>query len=133
MPMNGLVAYLPYTLLLLGLVVPSAGPLVDHHFSDMQPGHKHMFLMHSHLHVVAGPHSHPQVSTSSDIDYSGPATLYNYSNGLLVAADTLGDVVELMEAIRYAPSAIFNLELFQGVVMMGQSVSLTPKPPQPIS
>jgi len=131
--MTGLVAYLPYTLLLLGLVVPSAGPLVDHHFSDRKPGHKHIFLMHSHLHVVAGPHSHPQVSTSSGIDYSGPATLYNYSNGLLVAADTLRGVIELMEAIRYAPSAIFNLQLFQGAVMMGHSLSPPTKPPQLIS
>lgn len=129
--MNRLVAYLPSIILLIGLIVPTAGPLVDHHFADRQPGHNHLLLVRDHLHAVDGPHSH--VLTGESEDGAGPATLYNYDSGLAIAQDAPHDAASLLAALQYEPTSVLILPSHPVAALTGQTIPPPAKPPRLLS
>jgi hypothetical protein len=128
-----LAQYLPTVLLLMGLALPFAGPLVDHHYADRQPGHKHLFAVGSHLHSVDSSHSHLGGDTGGDADGPSPATVYNYDSGLAAAQDVPRDASNLLAALQHEPSSVFKLPSPPLAAMMGQAISPPAKPPRPLS
>ena len=125
--------YLPTILLLVGLALPFAGPLVDHHYADRQPGHKHLFAVGSHLHSVDSSHSHLGVGTGGDADSPGPATVYNFDSGLAAAQDVPRDASNLLAAVQYEPTSVLMLPSLLLAAMIGQSIPPPAKPPRPLS
>jgi len=129
--MNRLVAYLPSIILLTGLIVPTAGSLVDHHFADRQPGHRHLLLVRDHLHAFVGQHSH--LLTGDSGEATGPATLYNYDSGLAVAQDAPRDTTSLLAALQYDPTSVFTLLSHPVAALTGKNIPPPAKPPRLLS
>ena len=119
--MNRLVTYLPSIILLIGLIVPTVGPLVDHHFADRQPGHNHLLLVSDHLHAVDGQHSH--LLTGDTEDGEGSATLYNYDSGLAVGQNAPSDATSLLASLQYEPTSVLILPLYPVTTLTGQTIS----------
>ena len=44
--------------LLVSLLVPAVGPLMDHHFAERQPVHQHLGLAYHHVHDYGADHTH---------------------------------------------------------------------------
>jgi hypothetical protein len=130
--MHRLAIYLPSILLLLGLALPFAGPLLDHHFADRQPGHKHLLSVAGHLHAIDSPHDHLSGGTEGNAG-SEPTTSYNYDTGFVASAETLRDATDLLSAELYEPTSVFILPPPRVVTMMGQSVSPPARPPRLLS
>jgi hypothetical protein len=126
--MNRLVTYLPSIILLIGLIVPTAGPLVDHHFADRQPGHNHLLLVSDHLHAVDGQHSH--LLTGDSEGGAGPATLYNYDSGLAISQDAPRDAPSLLASLQYEPTSVLILPLHPVATLTGQTISPPSKLPR---
>ncbi|MGH2543740.1 MAG: hypothetical protein ACRDIB_13130 [Ardenticatenaceae bacterium] len=91
-------------LLLATLILPSVGPLLDHHFAERQPGHRHAAS-------VVQPHKH-----SYEDDYHHHAPGYNGDAPILVNYDSSVTAVpivfaaDLIEAFAlYQPTSYFNL------------------------
>jgi hypothetical protein len=129
--MNRLVTYLPSIILLIGLVVPTAGPLVDHHFADRQPGHNHLLLVSDHLHAVDGQHSH--LLTGDTEDGEGSVTLYNYDSGLAVGQNAPSDATSLLAVLQYGPTSVLILPSHPMAALTGQNIPPPAKPPRPLS
>lgn len=130
--MHRLVAYFPTILLLIGLALPYAGPLVDHHFADRQPGHKHLFPVISHLHAIDSPHDHLSGGTDGSAG-SEATTFYNFDTVFAASAETLRDATDLLSAVQYEPTSIFMLPPPHVATLMGQSVSPPARPPRLLS
>ena len=131
--MNRLAVYFPTVLLLLGLALPTVGPLVDHHFADRQPGHNHLFAVSSHLHAIDSLHDHLYGGTEGSTGYSETPTLYNYESGLAASADTLRGATDLLSAAQYEPTSVFMLPAPFVATLIGQSVPPSARPPEPLA
>ena len=130
--MHRLTVYFPSTLLLLGLALSFAGPLVDHHFADRQPGHKHLFPVTSHLHAIDSPHGHLSGETEESAG-SEHTTFYNYDTGFVASGETLRDATDLLSAALYNPTSVSMLPPPRVPALVGQSVSPPARPPQLLS
>ena len=75
--------------LLVALVLPTVGPLIDHHFAEREVGHHHLEAHQSdaHAHSHQGPHLHsPDGGPSAE---GQPIALYEYESSLAVGAVSL--------------------------------------------
>ena len=77
MMMKQRTARLTVLLLLAALVVPSIGPLVDHHFAERQPGHRH-YASASQSHTHSYQDVYHQHSPGSDVN---ALALVNFDTG----------------------------------------------------
>ena len=99
-------------LLLVALAWPALGPLMDHHFAERQPGHRHLGMPHYHLHTYDGPHAHlhtPQRSSDQ------PTALYNYESGSVATVAVVTTDMAMQSFRGFEPT----------------SVLLLPTPPEP--
>lgn len=79
-------ARLPVLLLLLALILPTVGVLVDHHFAERQPSHLHIGVYGDHLHFFGAHHVHYEDAVSSNArDQGTPSAIYNYDGALTIA------------------------------------------------
>lgn len=134
--MTRIAIHLPSLLLLLSLALPSMGPLVDHHFAERQPGHKHLTSVSYHIHTAASGHFHPStVEGQGLLDPVGdgqPVVLYNFDGGPAASALVLSDDMAVRSIIDYEPSSIFILPLRAVASTVGRSPGPPDEPPRGI-
>ena len=69
-------------------LLPTIGPMLDHHYAGRQPGHDHvhigaLFPDHPHGHDVSHDHDHHMASPSGgDEDRGGPIVIASYSGAV---------------------------------------------------
>lgn len=73
--------------LLVSLLVPAVGPLMDHHFAERQPAHQHLGLVGDHVHDYGANHAHRHAGPDGAGSGNGTA-LYNAEGG--PAGSTVG-------------------------------------------
>ncbi len=134
--MTRIVIYLPSLLLLLALALPSVGTLVDHHFAERQPGHRHLTSVSYHTHSAASRHFHPSTEegqgSSAPVGDGQPVVLYNFDGGSAASPPVLNDDMAVRSITDYEPSSIFILPLRATASKAGRSPSPPDEPPQGI-
>jgi hypothetical protein len=117
--MNRVVAFLGTVLLVTALALPSFGPLIDHHFAERLPSHRHLSAATTHAHAFNLSHSENGDSTDS------PTALYNHDSGLAIVVSMTIDASSLGYALRRELSSSLNLP----VIDRNSSKTLCPSPP----
>ena len=95
--------------LLAALVLPSVGPLVDHHFAERQPGHLHARAYDHHDHKHAYQHTHPHDSEAEARSDGLPIALYNYEKGPAGTVVIVADDAALLTVLAFEPSSLLAL------------------------
>ena len=92
----------PSTLLIASIAAVMLGPLLDHHFAELQPTHSHLGRASSsgHSHLIERFHSHgPGSANRCD---GGLVMVYSHESGLAVTtASGLGDQISARVAIDF--------------------------------
>ncbi len=101
--MNRLLALFWTLLLVTAVALPSFGPLVDHHFAERLPSHRHLGAAASHTHAFNL--AHDEDSESSGI----PTAVYNHDGGLATAVSMAIDASMLGAVVRPELSSSVNL------------------------
>jgi hypothetical protein len=119
--------HLPVLFVLATLLLPAAGPLVDHHFAERQPGHLHIGMAGYRAHDHGYEHAHGH----SQADGSGyPVVLYSY-DGATVAIPAVARADTAMELfLDFEPGSIFTLPLPPEARVKHIYISPPGKPPQ---
>lgn len=135
-PMTRTATYLPSLLLLISLALPSIGPLIDHHFAERQPGHKHLASLSYHTHAADGRHFHPSTlegpGSSDPIDGGQPVMVYNFDSGPAVSVLAFNDDLAVRSIIDYEPASIVTFPPRAKVSMTGRSTAPPDQPPRRI-
>ncbi|MCI0438657.1 MAG: hypothetical protein L0177_05945 [Chloroflexi bacterium] len=94
-------------LLLAALALPSVGPLVDHHFAERQPGHRHVAgVVQPHTHSYEDEYHHHNTGGNGDVP-----VLVNYDSGLAASTVVTTADVPLDSPPLFEPTSIFSMPL----------------------
>ena len=125
--------------LLVALLTPLLGPLVDHHFAERQPGHLHIYLggvpvQHLHDHQAYHTHHDPTVDSigteaAAPVLENGVIFMPQEGEGLSVS--TVGMTLALLSTIiAIALPSLLTLQSLQSPRAMC-GILLSPDPPPP--
>ena len=117
-------------LLVASMVLPMAGPLLDHHFAERQPGHKHLGTAFFHRHSYGPDHSHYHGPGPADASGGGSIIVYSYDSGPSVPALGVSDQVSGISTIDFDPSSLFLLPGPPAKIIMGRSMAPPREPPR---
>ncbi len=131
--MTRILACLPSMLLVASLVLPMAGPLLDHHFAERQLGHKHLGSAIFHRHSNDADYSHYHGPGPADASGGRPITVYSYDGGPSVSALSVADQVSGISTLDFEPSSLFPLPGPPARTTMGRSTAPPHGPPRPIA
>ena len=110
-------------ILVMALALPSIGPMLDHHFAERNPTHRHVSVALDHAHGYGSSHSEtPHDSTA----------LYNHDSGLVTLVSLTIDDAALRASKRFEPSSIFNIPLIARASRAGHIIAPPERPPQPV-
>ena len=124
---------MPSTLLVASLVLAIAGPLLDHHFAERQPGHKHHGSAIFHRHSHDADYSHDHVPGQANASGGNPIMVYSYDSGPSVPALGVADGVSGIFTIDFEPSSLFLLPGPPARTMIGGSTPPPHGPPRAIA
>jgi hypothetical protein len=91
-------------LVLIGLALPSFGPMLDHHFAERQPGHRHLGPAVSHVHGYDNQveHHHPAAPGGH-----GPTAFYSYDASPPAISFAVVDDQAQWSTLLFMPSSVF--------------------------
>lgn len=115
-------------MVVIGLALPSVGPLLDHHFAERQPTHQHATLVPSvHIHNYEQTHVHYNgVDTSS----GDVIALVNYDGTLANAVFAALKEASLESFLLFEPTSLFNIPPHPDALARLNYVAPPDKPPQ---
>ena len=123
--------FLAAYLIVAALAAPMAGPLLDHHFAERQPGHLHLgaagYHIHSHGYEHAHLHTHFQPSAGGY-----PVAIYKSEGSPAMIGAASADM-ETGSRWRYEPSSVFTLPVPYEKTARQVSVPPPDKPPRRLS
>lgn len=94
-------------LLLVALALPSVGPLVDHHFAELQPSHGHLGPPQHHTHSYQHAHGH---TPNGGADTGGqPTVLLNYESGTAPTVVVVINDMAMQSSTLFEPTSLFLL------------------------
>ena len=125
--MNRILASIWTAILVMALALPSIGPMLDHHFAERNPTHRHVSVALDHAHGYGS--SHPHVATETP---DGSTALYNHDSGLVTLVSLMIDDAALRASECFEPSSIFNIPLIARVSRAGHFTAPPDRPPQPV-
>ena len=102
-------ARLSILLLLVGLALPSVGPLVDHHFAERHPDHRHLGVAGYHAHGLQ--HLHVRIPVEGTDSSGQSAALLNYESGPAATVVAVSDDKALQFFLLFEPASLFVLPL----------------------
>jgi hypothetical protein len=114
-------------LLALALGLPSIGPLMDHHFAELQPDHRHLGPTQQHVHAYSHQHGHSQ-STAGETVAAG--AVYNHDSGPPAVVVVTGSDMAIQSFLRFEPSSEFTLPPSSSVQANQTFMAPPEKPPQ---
>ena len=117
--MSRILASIWTAILVMALALPSIGPMLDHHFAERNPTHRHGSVALDHAHVATET---PDDSTA----------LYNHDSGLVTLVSLMIDDAALRASECFEPSSIFNIPLIARVSRVGHFTAPPDRPPQPV-
>jgi hypothetical protein len=106
--MNTVSAKVWIVLLALALVLPSIGPLMDHHFAELQPDHRHLGPPRHHTHAYSHQHGHSQSTSGETVDAAGAGAVYNHDSGPPAVVVVTGSDMAIQSFLRYEPTSEFT-------------------------
>ena len=113
------------------LLLPAAGPLLDHHFVERQPSHSHVFLdqsPHDHLHSYEyAAHNHEE----HDPPLDGIVVVTSYDamgSGFTDVTPPIHRLARLLPA-RVPEKAVFGFDA-ERKLLAGESISPPTQPPR---
>ncbi len=86
------------------MVLPSMGPLMDHHYAERQPGHLHLGLADYHGHGQGQAHRH-----GPDTAGLSSTAMFAYEGTIVPAIVTAGAFLDSL--LGFEPGSLFNLPL----------------------
>jgi len=121
--MSRILASIWTAILVMALALPSIGPMLDHHFAERNPTHRHVSVALDHAHGYGSSHSEtPHDSTA----------LYNHDSGLVTLVSLMIDDAALRASKCFEPSSIFNIPLIARASRAGHFTAPPDRPPQPV-
>ena len=125
--MSRILASIWTAILVMALALPSIGPMLDHHFAERNPTHRHVSVALDHAHGYGSSHAHvatetPDVSTA----------LYNHDSGLVTLVSLMIDDAALRASECFEPSSNLNIPLIARVSRAGHFTAPPDRPPQPV-
>jgi hypothetical protein len=115
------------------LLLPVAGPIIDHHFAERLPGHGHVYMDGpelSHEHDLSSSHNHTATATTVlAVDESGPSVVPvpapSWSTKLILSLDQSGaDTLDPFDAL------ILRLRPHSDRLIAQRDVTPDPRPPR---
>ena len=128
--MSRILASIWTAILVMALALPSIGPMLDHHFAERNPTHRHVSVALDHAHGYGSSHSH--VATETPHDSTDSTALYNHDSGLVTLVSLMIDDAAARASERFEPSSIFNIPLIARVSRAGHFTAPPDRPPQPV-
>ena len=117
-------------LLAMALILPSAGPLLDHHFAERSPGHHHLGPNQYHAHTYGPDHVHLRAQAQSS-DTGNPSTaLYNYDSGPVGTIVVASENAAMQSFLQFEPTSLFMLPSPYQARLHSAYTSPPEKPPQ---
>ncbi len=115
--------------LVAGLVAPSFGPILDHHFAERQPGHMHFGTPSpsSHLHAY-GSTVHGHTTNTAPDNYAIAIYKYDGNVGASTAVTTSNN--DWASLTLFEPTSVLVLPSAINGSAHGTSVAPLLKPPQ---
>lgn len=107
------------------LVLPSMGPLMDHHYAERQPGHLHLGLAGYHTHSYGEVHFHVDGPDSAG---TGGFAMFAYEGSpapAVAAADAFLDAT-----VDFEPGSLFDLPPPPGAGVVQHYPSPQDRPPR---
>ncbi|MBM3933193.1 MAG: hypothetical protein FJ319_02655 [SAR202 cluster bacterium] len=97
--------------LVVSVMFPSIGPLVDHHFAERQLGHIHLGHTTYHVHYadLAHSHDHSHGDGGHEQQPQSATTLYSYESGALGSIVSITEDLGLASFLLFDPASIFTL------------------------
>jgi hypothetical protein len=102
---SGIVA----TLFVVAMLFPVAGPVIDHHFAERQPGHLHLGLAgltfpNTHSHIFSSEYHHAVMLS----DVAGRTTaIYRHDSATVAAPAIAVADATLASMLSFEPSSVF--------------------------
>ena len=128
--MTRVLACLPSILLIASLALPMAGPLLDHHFPERQPGHKHLGSSIFHRHSLDSDRSHHHGTGPADAGGGAPIAVNSYDGGPGVPIIGVAGEVSGISTVDFEPSSRFLLPGPPARTMIGRSTTPSHGPPR---
>ena len=125
--MSRILASIWTAILVMALALPSIGPMLDHHFAERNPTHRHVSVALDHAHGYGSSHLHVATETPHD-----STALYNHDSGLVTLVSLTIDDAALRASKRFEPSSIFNIPLIVRASRAGHITAPPERPPQPV-
>ena len=116
-------------LLLLAIVLPSIGPLLDHHFAERHPGHRHVGLSHRHVHEFDQAHVHTYPAPSG----AGAVALIDHESWPTAPSVVVVDDKALQAFLLFEPTTLLSVPTLHGTLVEQSHPVPLEKPPQLVS
>ena len=99
---SGIVA----TLFAVAMLFPAAGPIIDHHFAERQPGHLHLgaAFPDTHIHAFSSEYHHDVVPR--DVT-SRTTAIYRHDSATVAATAIAVADATLASMLSFEPSSLF--------------------------
>ena len=110
------------------ILAPLAGPAIDHHFAERQPGHLHFGAVGEHIHAYESAfHYHPRPRKAP----SGETPIALYKNEAGIAATIVASHMDVDAAAlrQYQPTSVFILPPAQHTSAWQHIPHIPQKPP----
>ena len=105
--MNTTSAKVWIVLLAFALVLPAIGPLMDHHFAELQPDHRHLGPLQHHTHAYSHQHGHFQSTTGETAEAAGARAVYNRDSGPPAVVVVTGSDMAIQLFLHFEPTSEF--------------------------
>ena len=97
-------------ILLMAITLPSVGPLMDHHFAERHPGHRHLGPTQYHIHTFDYyPHVHVDTPGGGPDTSSQYTALSNYDSRPAGSVVVVTEDMALESFRLFTPTSLFLL------------------------
>jgi hypothetical protein len=125
--MLSVVARLSVLFLAVAIVFPSIGPVIDHHFAERDPSHRHVGVAPSHHHEMGRLHAHDGESSAN------PTAVFSLDGGAVAPAAGVLDDTHFAYSLRFEPSSVWSQMTWDRVSFRDHYTSPPKRPPQPLA
>ena len=112
------------------LVLPSLGPLLDHHFIERDPGHLHLGPHQPHVHDFNRQYFHLHTRARSTDAGNRQTALYNRDAGPVAITSVATDNAAMQAFLRFQPTSLFTLPLPSQAWLRSAFTNPPDKPPR---
>jgi hypothetical protein len=110
------------------VVLPSMGPLIDHHYAERQPAHQHLGLAEHHVHGFGQDDAHFHGPETGGTGGLNSTAMFAYEGAPVSAIVTVE--ADLDTLLDFEPGSLFNLPLPPHAESRQHYTSPQGKPPQ---